>query len=787
MKNKLTMTNFAISVMGVLSLFFTFVKIFLEEYDYNLPVIILMIILICFVMSVINVRIKHAWAVNLGLLVLALIYLWFFRHEIIGGYMEFYNVIIDIYANKFMTAMYFATPKGKWLTDSDVTLMVGFSIVVLSIIYTLLISRKKLIAIPLTVNMFLLAVPLVVDMVPPIIFVILDFVFIIEMFVMTGISKNGSDNESSISHIQTTSLVIGAIIMAVCLIINLIVPQSRYVKSPYFDKVGDFAVNVYDKIEQKIISIAGKGEGGNASIDGDGKSVIENEKLGQIDGINYLYKEMIQADVPAYADLVYIKQFIGKNYANNSWNEISKDDTVEIDELLRAYNSSAQEMTSTLIDERMLLAESGTVFKNRMSIRYTGMQRSHQLMPLYSFTEENKYFDYESYYNEIEEDIYFEYFDVDLNAVESMIVRDNYSEQAYRKYVYENYLQTGFKCEKQFKELLKTFKTDTYSDVMLLAEYIRQHLMERCTYTLTPGRIPSGEDFVDYFYNTSKKGYCTYFATTAVMMLRSKGVPARYVTGFFFRPDENVIDNFEAFGKEMNRVSVDDSHAHAWIEFYIDGFGWVEFDVTPGNFDKMDVEIPKEEATTSPVDETTKETESTPEKSTGTRPDTTTKAKENIPVEKVTLSKTAIKNIICIITVILTAAVILSFILIRYRVRNTKQRLDYEECRKADKKSCIKTNYERMDKILGFAGFVRPKDMTYKTYAEKLINECSFIEPEKIKIITDLYEKAEFSCNDITDDEINQSEHIVDEICNRVYTDIGFLKKLRFKYFCNLI
>ena len=589
MKNKLTMTNFAISVMGVLSLFFTFAKIFLKEYDYNLSAIILMILLICFVMSVINIRMKHAWTVNLGLFVLALIYLWFFRYEIIGGYMEFFNAIINIYANKFMTAMYFATPTGKWLTDSDVTLMIMFSIVVLSIIYTLLISRKKLIAIPLLTNMFFLAVPLVVDMVPPIIFVILDFVFIIEMFVMTGISQNGSDNENSITHIQTTSLVIGAIIMTVCLIVTFIVPQSRYVKSPYFDKVGNFAVNVYDKIEQKIISIAGKGEGGNASTDGGVKSVIENEKLGQIDGISYLYKEMIQADVPADVSRVYIKQFIGKDYANNSWNEISKDDTTEIDELLRNYNSSSQEMTSSLIDEQMN-AGNETVLKKHMCIRYTGMQRSHQLMPIYSFTEEEKYFDYESYYNEIEEDIYFEFFDVDLNSVDSMIVEQNYVEQAYRNYVYNTYLKTDSKCEKQFRELLKTFKTDTYSDIMLLAEYVRQHLMDRCTYTLTPGRIPSGEDFVDYFYNTSKKGYCTYFATTAVMMLRSKGVPARYVTGFSFKPDEKVIYSFKAFGEEMNRVSIDDSYAHAWIEIYVDGFGWVEFDVTPGNFDKTVVE-----------------------------------------------------------------------------------------------------------------------------------------------------------------------------------------------------
>ena len=71
------------------------------------------------------------------------------------------------------------------------------------------------------------------------------------------------------------------------------------------------------------------------------------------------------------------------------------------------------------------------------------------------------------------------------------------------------------------------------------------------------------------------------------MMLRSKGVPARYVTGFSFKPDEKVIYSFKAFGEEMNRVSIDDSYAHAWIEIYVDGFGWVEFDVTPGNFEEF--------------------------------------------------------------------------------------------------------------------------------------------------------------------------------------------------------
>jgi hypothetical protein len=68
-----------------------------------------------------------------------------------------------------------------------------------------------------------------------------------------------------------------------------------------------------------------------------------------------------------------------------------------------------------------------------------------------------------------------------------------------------------------------------------------------------------------------KQGYCEYFASAMVMLLRQMGVPARYVLGYL--P-----------GKEANDVwTVDRSAAHAWAEVYFPNYGWVEFDPTPGN------------------------------------------------------------------------------------------------------------------------------------------------------------------------------------------------------------
>lgn len=81
----------------------------------------------------------------------------------------------------------------------------------------------------------------------------------------------------------------------------------------------------------------------------------------------------------------------------------------------------------------------------------------------------------------------------------------------------------------------------------------------------------AGEQLVDCFFRI-KKGYCEYFATAMTMMLRTMGIPARYVLGYL--PGQQ---------QEDGSWRVDRGAAHAWVEVYFPRYGWVEFDPTPGN------------------------------------------------------------------------------------------------------------------------------------------------------------------------------------------------------------
>src|SRR4029079_10162120 len=62
-----------------------------------------------------------------------------------------------------------------------------------------------------------------------------------------------------------------------------------------------------------------------------------------------------------------------------------------------------------------------------------------------------------------------------------------------------------------------------------------------------------------------------YFASAAAVLLRLQGVPTRYVTGFSMVAAEFASGHYV----------VRESDAHAWIEAWIPGRGWVEADPTP--------------------------------------------------------------------------------------------------------------------------------------------------------------------------------------------------------------
>ncbi len=100
---------------------------------------------------------------------------------------------------------------------------------------------------------------------------------------------------------------------------------------------------------------------------------------------------------------------------------------------------------------------------------------------------------------------------------------------------------------------------------------IVNYLRTNCKYSLNVSPVPKDREFVDYFVNTSKKGYCTYFATSAVIMLRIAGIESRYVEGYM------VKDNKDESGAYI----VKNKDAHAWAEARVGNNMWISVDAVP--------------------------------------------------------------------------------------------------------------------------------------------------------------------------------------------------------------
>ena len=82
--------------------------------------------------------------------------------------------------------------------------------------------------------------------------------------------------------------------------------------------------------------------------------------------------------------------------------------------------------------------------------------------------------------------------------------------------------------------------------------------------------VDCGNDGVVECFATFKRGFCEYYASTMVVLLRMEGVPARFVTGF---QPSSPVNGVETILK---------SAAHAWVEVYFPSYGWVPFDPTGG-------------------------------------------------------------------------------------------------------------------------------------------------------------------------------------------------------------
>jgi transglutaminase-like putative cysteine protease len=106
-----------------------------------------------------------------------------------------------------------------------------------------------------------------------------------------------------------------------------------------------------------------------------------------------------------------------------------------------------------------------------------------------------------------------------------------------------------------------------YEATLLLERWFRDTGGFR--YEEHPARSTTAPPLVD-FVESTRAGYCQHYAGAMALMLRTLGIPARVAVGF------------TAGTWRAGVWTVTDRQAHAWVEVWFAGYGWLTFDPTPG-------------------------------------------------------------------------------------------------------------------------------------------------------------------------------------------------------------
>jgi len=140
----------------------------------------------------------------------------------------------------------------------------------------------------------------------------------------------------------------------------------------------------------------------------------------------------------------------------------------------------------------------------------------------------------------------------------------------YPQWVTERYLDLPPSITQRTIDLAKqiTAGLDTpYDKANAITNYLRNNIQ----YSATISDLPTNQDLVDWFLFDYKKGFCNYYATAEIVLLRAVGIPARMSVGYAEGQPEEI-------NKEVFVVRQRD--AHAWPEVYFPDTGWVPFEPT---------------------------------------------------------------------------------------------------------------------------------------------------------------------------------------------------------------
>ncbi len=576
-----------------------------------------------------------------------------------------------------------------------------------------------------------------------------------------------SANRHRGNYIQTAvTLVISCVAALLCI---SFIPADNFKRAEVFDRANIKVQQGLDYIYNNSTLSGGTAHAG-----------MDNGKLGRIDSIRYNDNKILTLTTADTGKNQYFPEFIGMDYNDNSWENNQIDEPVHITDEIVYFLEKYPDMRD-YID-----GGSGEFYdivdRYRYSLSYENLDKTRD-GNAYSINVDNFGVFYKLFSEESNDEKYYNPFNI-----------IKYDELYYRKQVYDRYLDVPDSIKSIVRDMLGNITCTTAQEKESYINNVKNYLRDNYTYNSSPGRVPDGKDFITYFLTESKNGYCTYFASSAVMMLRSAGIPARYVEGYALTANQitdgiagnGLIQRYtgekrqHAFDYQTRTLAVTDRAAHAWAEAYMDGYGWVTVETTPGSasfgvssLDLTQAIVQKNNNNATDVnieDESLKNQEETAPESVKNEADTKTKTEvqtqsqqtdnNNVPDNVNSINRRTFMVIITICAIIAVISGIVIAGIYDSRKKKIQRYVDNGD---------VLYMYTYLERILKRSGLERMAGMDYKEYAAMLDEKNSICHDNDIIHIMDCVLECRFSPNGMTDDNKTDRIDAANKMNNIIY------------------
>lgn len=304
------------------------------------------------------------------------------------------------------------------------------------------------------------------------------------------------------------------------------------------------------------------------------------------------------------------------------------------------------------------------------------------------------------------------------------------------------------------REITET-KNNTYDQVKAIESYFHQNGF---TYQVDDISIPEeNQDYVDQFLFDTKVGYCDNFSTSMVVMLRTLGIPSRWVKGF-----TGGVEAIEQppLPNNYKLYEISNNNAHSWVEVYFPEAGWIPFEPTAGFSNPLDFE--SEEASEQEEEQATEEMQETElEDQVEEEEEPTIESEEE---DSPTVSSSGIKVkwsiVILVILAIVGSTLLLMLFFKRQAIGNWWFKRQWNKL--LDNGEIEKT-YFMLTKRLEKKGYPRQNGQTLRQYATELNDAYDMVDFYRITL-----DYEEWLYNKNKDVDINQWRKHFQTIINQI-------------------